>query len=73
MREHSGKTVGTNNERDPTLRDHGGKGGTAHEGQDFTEGAAFGKDPPPDETLSPSKRDRGETASTDGAPPTDRS
>jgi hypothetical protein len=77
MRDNSGSGKGKNNMRDPTMRDHEGEDREAkQEGRDFTEGAAFdfGKDRTErDEKRSPSDRTRGETASTERAPPVDTS
>ncbi len=75
MRDNSGSGKGKNNMRDPTMRDHEGEDRSAQEGRDFTEGSAFnigGITRDRDEKRSPGDRARGETASTDRAPPVDR-
>ena len=75
MRENSNRRDSGSDHRDPTLRDHEGKGGPGRrrEGKDLTEGAPLdiGR-AEPDERLSPSDRKRGEVAETDRAPPADR-
>jgi len=75
MRENSNRRDSGSDHRDPTLRDHAGKGGPgrARAGKDLTEGAAFDDaDEEPDARTSPARRQRGETAATDRAPPIDR-
>ena len=74
MRDNSGAGKGKNNMRDPTMRDREGEDLQAErEGIDFTEGSAFdfGNAAERDEKRSPGGRARGETASTDRAPPVD--
>lgn len=75
MRDNSGSGKSKNNNRDPTLKEHVGQGGTGRKGQDFTEGMDF--DVARNATVrgekpSPSGRRRGETAMSEPAPATDK-
>lgn len=71
---NSGSGKGTNNNLDPTLKEHEGKKGPAQRSAQMTEGPPFdiagnarlkGEDPSPDD------RARGETSSKEPAAPVD--
>jgi hypothetical protein len=72
MRDNSGKGKGENNLRDPTLREHEGKGHHEPQPAPRDEAQIGGNVRPRGEDPSPDNRKRGETSGADKAPPVDR-
>lgn len=70
MRENSGSGKNTNNNLDPTLKEHEAEGGRRPPAAAPGDEAAIGADTS-DEDLSPDDRARGETSSADAAAPVD--
>jgi hypothetical protein len=69
MRVNSGSGKPTNNNLDPTLKEHEAEGGHRPAGRTPGDQAEIGPDA--DEDLSHDDRARGETSSADNAPPVD--